>query len=225
MRVSCSREDRPDISECLKALACRIHWIHETNEVDSRPEHPGRFKFCWRLDHERVNVWYHGPVWITYHQTFELIRGKLSIMRRWRPRSSLLRHWNVGVKIKVYTDSLAVLGTAKPTSELDYMRSFVIVSSGCWKLKVSTQSNLADVSTKPMAWETPPKHMQAMHFEIVEGRARSANGLRFAPSALMSALWQKDAAVQERRTNVQFFARRCVHVSTCDANCCLAPVK
>ena len=121
--------------------------------------------------------------------------------------------------------SLAVLGTAKPTSELDYMRSFVIVSSGCWKLKVSTQSNLADVSTKPMAWETLSKHMQAMHFEIVEGRTRSANGLRFAPSALMSALWQKDAAVQERWTNVQFFARRCVHVSTCDANCCLAPVK
>ena len=40
-----------------------------------------------------------------------------------------------------------------------------------------------------------------------------------------SALWQKDAAVQERWTNVQFFARRCVHVSTCDANCCLAPVE
>ena len=97
----------------------------------------------------------------------------------------LLRHWNVEVKIKVWTDSSAALGTASRRglgkSRRVQTRFLWIQEKLCNRefelLKVSTQSNLADVCTKPMAWDTFSKHMQSMHFEFVEGRAQSAKDL------------------------------------------------
>ena len=97
----------------------------------------------------------------------------------------LYRHWNVDVKIKVYTDSSAALGTA---SRRGLGKSRHVQTRYLWiqeklsnrefeLLKVATHLNLADTCTKPLAWEPLAKHMAPMHFEFAEGRAQSAKDL------------------------------------------------
>ena len=222
MRASYISQDRPDISECVKSPARRMH---EPKEVDFQnlkrlarylkgkprvvlkfyPQKPGKClniyadsDFAGDLLTRRSTsgiVVQHGSHTIKHssslQSTISLSSGEAEFYAVVKATSlgislqELYRHWNVDVKIKVYTDSSAALGTA---SRRGLGKSRHVQTRFLWVqeklsnrefelLKVATHLNLADTCTKPLAWEPLAKHMASMHFEFVEGRAQSAKDL------------------------------------------------
>ena len=98
---------------------------------------------------------------------------------------ALLEDWGYPVRLEVRTDSTAAIGTASRRGlgkQRHVQTRFLwlqekVADKRVLLNKVHTQSNIADLMTKPMTRESCEKLMSFMNQRFVEGRALGAKHL------------------------------------------------